>query len=234
MIIFMKTPTKGLNLHTPSPFIYFMGFIDGRTKTAAIDNNTLRSAFIDSRLNMFQAYCENRIKRLERDLSAVYAEASLLLMEFNTLSQKETVLTSTDINTIDAISLPTTFEEAQRIRSATKKAQAERNATEYAASRKEKRTSRKVEILKRLVEISGRISTEERACYSDLYLTSFKLRAVFNVYSKAVVLKPISDTCIPIIDVEHSFDRYNTFHESLKMRLIEVTDLLTRKENSNV
>ena len=229
----MKTPTKGLNLHTPSPFIYFMGFIDGRTKTAAIDNNTLRSAFIDSRLNMFKAYCENRIKRLEKDLSAVYTEASLLLMELSSLSEKETVLTSHDINTIDTISLPSTFEEAQRIRSAAKRAQAEKNATEYAASRKEKRTSRKVEILKRLVEINDLISTEERACYSDLYLTSFRLRSVFNKYSKAVVLKPISDSCIPIIDVEHFFDRYNTFHESLKMRLIEVTDL-SRKEQSNV
>lgn len=229
----MKTSAKGLNLHTPSAFIYFMGFVDGRTKTAAIDNNTLHSAFIDSRLNMFQAYCENRIKKLEKDLSAVYTEASLLLMEFNTLSNKETVLTSNDINTIDAISLPATFEEAQSLRSAAKKAQAERNETEYAASRKEKRTSRKVEILNRLVEISGLISTEERACYSDLYLTSFRLRAVFNTYSKALFLKPISDSCIPIIDVEHSFDRYNTFHESLKMRLIEVTDL-SRKEKSNV
>lgn len=230
----MKTSAKGLNLHTPSAFIYFMGFVDGRTKTAAIDNNTLHSAFIDSRLNMFQAYCENRIKRLETDLSSVYTEASLLLMEFNTLSQKETVLTSTDINTIDTISLPSTFEEAQRIRSAAKRAQAEKNATEYAASRKEKRTSRKVEILQRLVEINDLISTEERACYSDLYLTSFRLRAIFNTYSKAVVLKPISDTCIPIIDVEHSFDRYNAFHESLKMRLIEVTDLSTRKEKDHV
>ena len=229
----MKTFPKGLNLHTPPLFIYFMGFMDGRTKAAAIDNNTLHSAFVDSRLNLFQAYCEDRIKRLEKDLSSVYTEASLQLMEFNTLSQKETVLTSTDINTIDAISLPSTFEEAQRIRSAAKRAQAEKNATEYAASRKEKRTSRKVEILNRLVEISGLISTEERACYSDLYLTSFKLRAVFNTYSKAVVLKPISDECIPIIDIEHSFDRYNTFHESLKMRLIEVTDLF-RKENSDV
>lgn len=230
----MKTPTKGLNLHTPSPFIYFMGFIDGRTKTAAIDNNTLRSAFIDSRLNMFQAYCENRIKKLEKDLSSVYTEASLLLMEFNALSQKETVLTSTDINTIDAISLPATFEEAQRIRSVAKQAQAKKNATDYAMSEKKKRISRKSEILKRLIEISNLISTEERACYSDLYLTSFRLRAVFNTYSKAVVLKPISDECIPIIDVEHSFDRYNSFHQSLKMRLIEVTTLLTRKENSNV
>lgn len=230
----MKTSAKGLNLHTPSAFIYFMGFVDGRTKTAAIDNNTLHSAFIDSRLNMFQAYCENRIKRLEKDLSSVYTEASLLLIEFNTLSQKEPVLTSHDINTIDAISLPATFEEAQGIRSAAKRAQAEKNAADYAASRKEKRTSRKVEILKRLIEINDLISTEERACYSDLYLTSFRLRAVFNTYSKAVVLKPISDECIPIIDVEHSFDRYNTFHESLKMRLIEVTDSLTRKENSNV
>lgn len=229
----MKTSAKGLNLHTPSAFIYLMGFVDGRVKTAAINNNTLNSAFIDSRLNMFQAYCENRIKRLEKDLSAVYTEASLLLMEFNTLSNKETVLTSNDINTIDAISLPATVEEAQRIRSAAKKAQAEKNATEYAASRKEKRTSRKVEILKRLVEVNDLISTEERACYSDLYLTSFRLRAVFNTYSKAVVLKPISDECIPIIDIEHSFDRYNAFHESLKMRLIEVTDL-SRKENSNV
>lgn len=230
----MKTSAKGLNLHTPSAFIYFMGFVDGRTKTAAIDNNTLHSAFIDSRLNMFKAFGANRVNKLEKDLSSVYTEASLLLMEFNTLSQKETVLTSTDINTIDAISLPLTFEEAQRIRSAAKRAQAEKNATEYAASRKEKRTSRKVEILKRLIEINDLISTEERACYSDLYLTSFRLRAVFNTYSKAVVLKPISDECIPIIDVEHSFDRYNTFHESLKMRLIEVTDSLTRKENSNV
>lgn len=230
----MKTPTKGLNLHTPSPFIYFMGFIDGRTKTAAIDNNTLRSAFIDSRLNMFQAYCENRIKRLERDLSAVYAEASLLLMEFNTLSQKETVLTSTDINTIDALSLPTTFEEAQRIRSAAKKEQAKKNATDYAMSEKEKRISRKSEILNRIVEINDLISTEERACYSDLYLTSFRLRAVFNTYSKAVVLKPLSDSCIPIIDVDRSFDRYKAFHESLKVRLIEATALSTRKEKDNV
>lgn len=229
----MKTSAKGLNLHTPSAFIYFMGFVDGRTKTAAIDNNTLHSAFIDSRLNMFQAYCENRIKQLEKDLSSVYTEASLLLMELSSLSEKETVLTSHDINTIDTISLPSTFEEAQRIRSAAKRAQAEKNATEYAASRKEKRTSRKVEILKRLVEIRSLISTEERACYSDLYLTSFRLRSVFNKYSKAVVLKPISDACIPIIDVEHSFDRYNTFHESLKMRLIEVTDL-SRKEKNNV
>lgn len=229
----MKTSAKGLNLHTPSAFIYFMGFVDGRTKTVAIDNNTLHSAFIDSRLNMFQAYCENRIKQLEKDLSSVYTEASLLLMELSSLSEKETVLTSHDINTIDTISLPSTFEEAQRIRSAAKRAQAEKNATEYAASRKEKRTSRKVEILKRLVEIRSLISTEERACYSDLYLTSFRLRSVFNKYSKAVVLKPISDACIPIIDVEHSFDRYNTFHESLKMRLIEVTDL-SRKEKNNV
>ena len=229
----MKTSAKGLNLHTPSAFIYFMGFVDGRTKTVAIDNNTLHSAFIDSRLNMFQAYCENRIKQLEKDLSSVYTEASLLLMELSSLSEKETVLSSHDINTIDTISLPSTFEEAQRIRSAAKRAQAEKNATEYAASRKEKRTSRKVEILKRLVEIRSLISTEERACYSDLYLTSFRLRSVFNKYSKAVVLKPISDACIPIIDVEHSFDRYNTFHESLKMRLIEVTDL-SRKEKNNV
>ena len=225
----MKTPTKGLSLHTPSAFIYLMGFVDGRTKTAAINDNTLHSAFIDSRLNMFKAFGAYRVKQLEKDLSSVYTEASLLLMELSSLSEKETVLTSHDINTIDTISLPSTFEEAQRIRSAAKRAQAEKNAT-----RKEKRTSRKVEILKRLVEINDLISTEERACYSDLYLTSFRLRAVFNTYSKAVVLKPISDECIPIIDVEHSFDRYNTFHESLKMRLIEVTDSLTRKENSNV
>ena len=234
MIKFMKTPTKGLSLHTPSAFIYLMGFVDGRTKTAAINDNTLHSAFIDSRLNMFKAFGANRVKKLEKDLSSVYTEASLLLMEFNTLSQKETVLTSTDINTIDAISLPSTFEEAQRIRSAAKRAQAEKNATEYAASRKEKRASRKVEILNRLVQINDLISTEERACYSDLYLTSFRLRSVFNKYSKAVVLKPTSDECIPIIDVDRSFDRYKTFHESLKVRLIEVTDLSTRKEKDHV
>lgn len=218
-----KPKMRGIN--TPTPIVFFHGFLNGRFKSACVDkeSNLLNSAYINGKVNLFSMYCKERIIKLETDLSAIRTEAETLIMEFAALPavQQDKLDGESMIEEVP-IRLPKKMDEAQANRAAAKNvAKAAENA-EQLKIKKEQIATRRVEIIKRLVQIRNRITTKENNCYHELGATADALKERFCIYGHGVLLKPVYHHYIPGLEYNWVLEEYNADHEELRRRIATI------------
>lgn len=213
---------KGSN--TPSLIVFMHGFLDGRFRTACIDqdSNILNSAYVNGKINLYHKYCSECVKRLETDISSICTDAETLLMELESMPDDVGVERPENVGGRIVQKPPKSIEEAQTAREAARK---QANAANASAEKMEKKRSlhnRRTQIVQQLVQTRDRISNRESNCYYDLEVTQFALRERFCIYGHGVLLKPMLNRYIPKMEYEWAFARYNRNHEDLKRRINEV------------
>jgi hypothetical protein len=204
---------KGLG--TPRPFIFLHGFLDGRCKTAALDqeSNLLNSAYLYGKRCLFAALCRQQVVRLETELAETRTEARKLLLELRALPE------------------PTACEPSEsRPARGLSSAQAERLAAERAAQTAAavaQEKAKRVKNIRRLVELRERLATRERVCEESLAATAEALKERFAIYAHGVLLKPVRNRHIPAIQYDSLLADYQVEHNALRR---EIDALLQEEE----
>ena len=109
-----KISMKGMK--TPSPVVFMHGFFNGRFKSAGIDldSGLLNSAYVNGMMDLFYKYCQERVDKLETDISAICTEAETLFIELKAIPENMSDRMSEEKN-MEKIpdKLPSTIQEAQ-------------------------------------------------------------------------------------------------------------------------
>lgn len=216
-----KTLTpKGMR--TPRPILFVRGFVNGRMRTADLDqeNSRLSSAYINGMTCLFNEYCQKRISKLETDLSAVRMEAVTLLLELEALHEKDMEIPAEMPGVPDTF--PATVAEAQHLRSAARTFAQAAELSNHALEQQEVTVARRTAILSRLAEIRSRIAAKEQVCCQELGAAADALRARFYVYAHGVLLKPIRTRYIPEMEYARYLENYYACHNTLKREMAAV------------
>lgn len=217
-----KTLTlKGLR--TPRPVLFVRGFVNGRMKTADLDqeNSRLSSAYVSGMTCLFNEYCQKRVAKLETDLSAVRMEAEALLLELQALPEAEAAEVPAEAPGLPD-KLPETVAEAQHLRSAAKASSQAAEFSSRVLEKQEATAARRATILGRLSEIKSRIAAKEQVCCQELGAASEALRARFCTYAHGVLMRPIRTRYIPDLEYARYLDGYYAAHNTLKRELATV------------
>lgn len=161
--------------HTPTPIIFVHGFINGRVKSAGIDQDTnaLNSSYVNAKLNVFYKFAKEKVGRLQQETSAICQEAEQLLFELRNL-RKDAI----------KLDLEKSYIDSQRLR-------------QLARIKK-----RKEEIQKRLVQIHTCILLKEDKCRNDIDIAANKIKAQFFTYAHGVTLRPVNSLQIPEVNYD--------------------------------
>jgi len=205
-------------LRTPRPVLFVRGFVNGRMKTADLDqeNSRLSSAYVSGMTCLFNEYCQKRVAKLETDLSAVRMEAETLLLELQALPEAEAAEVQAP-GLPDK--LPETVAEAQHLRSAAKASAQAAELSSRVLEKQEAAAARRAAILGRLSEIKSRIAAKEQVCCQELGAASEALRARFCTYAHGVLMRPIRTRYIPDLEYARYLDSYYAAHNTLKREI---------------
>lgn len=232
----MRNKTLTLRgVHTPRPFLFIRGFVNGRMKTADLDqeNSRLSSAYVSGMTCLFNEYCQKRVAMLETDLSAVRMEAETLLLELKALPRDSQAEASAEAPGVSA-KLPTTVAEAQRFRAVARSSAQAAELSSLVLEKQEAATARRTAILGRLAEIRSRIATKEQVCCQEFGATADALRARFCVYAHGVLLKPIRTRYIPEMEYAQYMDNYYAAHNTLKREIAVVLKSQEEEKNEHI
>ena len=189
----MTRKPKLRGLHVPRLFIWLMGFIHGRIlKTAALDpdSGVICSGYVTGKCRLYNEVSSKRVESLEYELKGVRAEAASLMTEESLLRCR--------IRDYPAEKKPVTVNE----RRSESRTRAEKSAA----------AGRRSEIIRRLVEIDGRIRSCELAAREELDAIAGALQSRFSTYAHGVTLRPVTDKHIPAVSYETSFELYRAAH----------------------
>ena len=218
-----KVKMKGIG--TPAIIVFMHGFVDGRCKSAGIEQDTglLNSAYVNGKVDLFCKYCCERVDRLETDVAALCTEAETLLMELEAMSE---IIKANEDAKGESVKTPKklldSVEEAQAARADARKAAKAYEAVEQSVTKRSQMEKRKTGILQQLVQIRDRIANKETNCRNELSATAFALKERMCVYGHGALLKPILNRYIPQMEHEWAFDLYNNNHDEIKQRIYEV------------
>jgi hypothetical protein len=189
----MKNRNHLKGLHTPRPFVFIHGFLNGRCKTAALDQESklLNSAYIHGKCCLFSELCREQVIQLETELAEARTDAQKLLLKLRALPMPP---------------LP----EGDDAETAHAKAKCDRIAANRA------------EIIGHLIEIRDEIATRERVCCEGLTATAEALKERFAVYGHGVLLKPVCSSYIPDVSYESALEGYRADHDALRQKIDNV------------
>lgn len=219
-----KISMKGMK--TPSPVVFMHGFFNGRFKSAGIDldSGLLNSAYVNGMMDLFYKYCQERVDKLETDISAICTEAETLFIELKAIPENMSERLSEEKN-MEKIpdKLPSTIQEAQEIRAIARRIAEAKDFSEHSRGAINEKNSRRTEIIQRLVQIRDRIITKENNCYNELNATAFLLKERFCIYGHGVLLRPMLNRYIPNVDYDRILECYDTNHQEIKSRISTLT-----------
>lgn len=227
-----KIRMKGLK--TPSSVVFMHGFLNGRFKSAGIDldSGLLNSAYVNGMMDLFYKYCQERVDKLETEISAICTEAETLFIELKAIPDNMSNRTSEERNKEKIPDkLPTTIQEAQEMRAIARRITEAKDTSEHARGVINDKNNRRTEIVQRLVQIRDRIITKENNCYNELNATAFLLKERFCIYGHGVLLQPVLNRYIPAVDYAGILERYDTNHHEIKSRISALTK---KEEKENV
>lgn len=195
----MKTKQKKLTLKLPKhlSFVWFKGFLNGKTGTAALnDHQIVESGYIQTLQKKYDAYVAAEIEVLDFKLHKLCVEAEKLLI---TLKQPIEIFPQKN---------PTPITE-----SAVEKRSVERFATMILSKKMEYQyTHRKT--FERLIEIRITFSELEVSCQEKIQKVASETEAVFAAYCKGVIRGPLKKQNIPTINTSIAITQ---FHEKIKL-----------------
>ena len=209
-------------LRTPRFLIFLRGFVDGRSKTAAVDSESkfLCSGYLEEKLFLFSELCDRRVIALEDGLSPDRSEASSLLMELSLLPAPTAGGESAPAAARAVPGTPpATVPEAQACRAAARSAARAAEAAERSRKRREETEARRQAILQRLVEIQDRIATRELIAGEELSATAEALKGLLCAYAHGVLLRPVQARYLRPIEYAPRFDAYRQSHDALDRKL---------------
>lgn len=219
-----KISMKGMK--TPSPVVFMHGFFNGRFKSAGIDldSGLLNSAYVNGMMDLFYKYCQERVDKLETDISAICTEAETLFIELKAIPENMSDRMSEEKN-MEKIpdKLPSTIQEAQEIRAIARRIAEAKDFSEHLRGAINEKNSRRTEIIQRLVQIRDRIITKENNCYNELNATAFLLKERFCIYGHGVLLQSMLNRYIPNVDYDRILECYDTNHQEIKSRISTLT-----------
>lgn len=219
-----KISMKGMK--TPSPVVFMHGFFNGRFKSAGIDldSGLLNSAYVNGMMDLFYKYCQERVDKLETDISAICTEAETLFIELKAIPENMSDRMSEEKN-MEKIpdKLPSTIQEAQEIRAIARRIAEAKDFSEHSRGAINEKNSRRTEIIQRLVQIRDRIITKENNCYNELNATAFLLKERFCIYGHGVLLQPMLNRYIPNVDYDRILECCDTNHQEIKSRISTLT-----------
>lgn len=219
-----KIRMKGLK--TPSPVVFMHGFFNGRFKSAGIDldSGLLNSAYVNGMMDLFYKYCQERVDKLETDISAICTEAETLFLELKAIPENMSDRMSEEKN-MEKIpdKLPSTIQEAQEIRAIARRIAEAKDSSEHSRGAINEKNSRRTEIIQRLVQIRDRIITKENNCYNELNATAFLLKERFCIYGHGVLLQPMLNRYIPNVDYDRILECYDINYQEIKSRISTLT-----------
>lgn len=216
-----KVKMKGVA--TPTIVVFLHGFIDGRFRTAGIDQDSglLNYAYTNGKTALFCKYCNERVDWLETDIASVCTEAETLLME---LKSMPSICERNETYWVEGVKTPKVPLDFAQDAQAAREVEKANAAIEQAKEKKSQIEKRKTDILQRLVQIRDYISNKETNCHNELSGTSFALKERMCVYGHGVLLKPILSRNIPQLEYEWAFKLYNNNHDEIKQRISEVVN----------
>lgn len=195
-------------LRTPLLFVFIHGFLNGRFKTAGVDQDTkfLNGAYINGKIYLFYEFCKKRVAKLVAELASIRTEANALIMEFRALPPVPAEVKQFDRPTYVP---PRTAQEAEEGRSGARNTAQAAALAKRADEEREKNIARRREIIQRLVEIRNRIAVRERICCEELGAVAQALKDRFCVYGHGVLMQPVRTAHIPPIEyTDHLVDYY--------------------------
>lgn len=206
----------------PRPITFLHGFLNGRFKTAGVDQETqlLNSAYIHGQVFLYGELCKRQMVRLECKLSAAYTEAGALIAELAALPAPPPF----GGDDRSGGTLPASAAEAQCRRLAGKKAA-------QASALRSRTAGRRQEILIRLLELRDRTASRERICTEELEAAAEALKSRFCTYGHGVLLKPVRTWNIPEVDHSRYLENYRAEHDPIKRKMAAILD---REEHGDV
>ena len=187
-----KLKLKGLGV--PRIFIWILGFSHGcifRTAVVDPETGTITSGYIAEKKRLFNKLSSEYVGRMENELKAIRADAAKLLSDEASLRKEA-----------DEIKMPGTMETV-----------ADKRAARTAAADMSACVKAHRQILERLVELNGKITSREAIAREELDAVASALQGLFAVYARGMLIKPVRSGMIPSVEYEKSFEIYHSAHE---------------------
>lgn len=218
-------------LQTPRPIIFIHGFMDGRTKTVALDsqNGHLNSAYIHGRIYLFHELCKKRVIQLEKELSGIRAEAQTLILELKNITLPLAHSTP-EVDRPDS-QRPATIAASRSSRAAAAEADKVKKANDRLKTERENILARRAWIIQRLIKIQEQISLSERVCIEEMEATSNALKNCYCTYGHGALLRPIQPSYIPTVAYDGFLDAYFNARNELSQK---ISNILNKEEANYV
>lgn len=201
----MRKKLKLKGLYVPRIFIWILGFIHGCiSRTAVVDQESglISSGYITEKIRLFNKLSSDYVKTMEDELKALRNEAAGLLAD-EAILRKEA----------EEIAIPEALDTVEKRRAA-------RSAgLEMSACRDKYR-----KVLARLIEIGEKINSRELIAQEELDATASALQALFAVYGRGMLIRPLRSTMIPPVEYEKSFEMYYRAHAKDTLQLEQVLE----------
>lgn len=196
-------PMKGL--HTPRFFLWCRGFLHGKIiHTGGLDpeTNTISSGYITGQVKRFHNACITRREQAEAKLAKEWAEADQLLIDLAAIS----------------VALAGSSDHQKFANESSAQARAREKAAEKRASREAER----LEILKRLSEISNTIRAELDLAHDQMEATAEALLSGFAAYGHGLLLEPIFQYNLPSAAYEGCAEQILKSHEDTWNTMVSI------------
>lgn len=228
----MKSDIKLNAVHTPRPVVFLHGFVDGRTHASSINTEStlLDGAYISGKRYLFDEHVKKNFSQLDQGLTAIRTEADVLMLEYNSLPPLDRTAVPTAAP-VPPAGAPESIEAARQKRSAAKKAAKAQQDADAAQAKHQQQLDRRLEVLRRLVEIDHRIRSRELECITRLKATSDALKERFMVYGHGVLLRAFSTDCVPELDFTEQLSNYYDAHADFTRRLKSIINKNIHQED---
>lgn len=193
-------------LRTPRILIWLLGLLHGkilRTGTIDPDTNLLCGSYITSKTMLYKEYCHKRVGMLEAELKGLYIKVSSLLLSYETLQNRLSVLNS-------KTSSPESNQE---------KRLAQQVAYDHSNAAKQKN-----DVVMQMAEIYEVIRSKEISCTEELAGTAEALHSRFATYAHGMLLRPVLQKTIPRLEHEGCLTAYQLLHRENIMRLADIVN----------
>ena len=181
-------------LATPHWILWIHGWFQGHVlKSGGLDPETERisSSYITGMCRLFRKACAVRMEALEKELQNDWRKADELLVEYKNLSEKLGCRLSEPMSGTDS-ARARAMEEQEKVRTGVR--------------------SRREEVVRELVTVTGRIESTEYLAWEQMEAAAEKLRSAFAAYGHGLILEPVYAYNLPELVYKEYFEEYRKSH----------------------
>lgn len=195
-------PMKGI--HIPRFFIWVHGFCHGKimhTGGLNPETNIIESGYVTGQIKRFRNACVNRREKAEEQLSKVWSEADNLLIDY------ANVTSALNMGGKNQCSLD---------------GNALARYNERAAGKRASHEAERQTILKKLATLANTIRAEYNAANDQMEATAELLASSFACYGHGLLMKPVHNQNIPVINYEDCATKVIGNHEDTWKAIVSI------------